>query len=337
MYSYDNMDRVKNQIIKDSEKLSDVGKTGKERPWRVHKLNTIRLAESYERLGIKKHYRLADCGSFLEFRDYGFEMKLNRSNFCKVRLCPMCSWRRSLKIFGQVSKVMDQALVEKEYRFLFLTLTCKNVEGERLSETLDLLFKSYVKLMRRKKVKKAVKGWFRALEVTHNLDRYSTSYDTYHPHFHIVLMVNKSYFNDSSSYISHSEWVELWKSCMSVDYSPNVDIKAFKSNSKEITAKSVSEVAKYTVKSSDIIVKKKDGSVDEKLTDSAVFILDNALAHRRLVAFGGVLKDIHKALKLDDVLDGDLVNTDNDDVREDLAYNIIRFKWNIGYKQYIKL
>ena len=326
---------------KEMEVLKDITKSGKERPWREKKLKTIELAESYRRLGNKKYYRIKDCGTYLEYRRYleTQELRLNRSNFCKVRLCPMCSWRRSLKIFGQTSKVMNRALEEKEYRFLFLTLTCKNVDGEYLSNQIDELFKAFTKMTRRKIFKQSVKGWFRALEVTHNLDKNSNNYDTYHPHFHMVLMVNKNYFTDNKIYISHEKWAELWKSCMEVDYEPLVNIKTFKSGTKEETEKSVAEVAKYTVKDDDLIIKDENGQVDEELTDDAVFILDKALANRRLVAFGGKLRDIQKELKLDDLEKGDLVLTDNEDdeLREDLDYMIESYHWKVGYNQYIKI
>lgn len=334
MYNNNNIQLGKWEVLK------DITKAGKERPWREKKLKTIELANSYYRLGNKKYYRIVDCGSYLEYRMYleTNEKRLNRSNFCKVRLCPMCSWRRSLKIFGQTSKVMNKALEEKEYRFLFLTLTCKNIEGEDLSNQIDDLFFAFRKMIRRKIFNQAVKGWFRALEVTHNLDETSDNYDTYHPHFHMVLMVNKSYFDDGKLYISHEEWVKLWKSCMSVDYEPFVNIKAFKTGSKLEIEKSVAEVAKYTVKDEDLIIKDENGQVDEDLTDDAVFILDKALANRRLVAFGGKLREIQQKLKLDDLENGDLINTDNEEkLRDDLEYIIESYHWKVGYNQYIKI
>ncbi|ELC8464112.1 protein rep (plasmid) [Clostridium perfringens] len=51
-----------------------------------------------------------------------------------------------------------------------------------------------ISFVNRKKVKNVVIGYFRGLEVTNNLDKNSNDYDTYHPHFNIILMVNKSYF-----------------------------------------------------------------------------------------------------------------------------------------------
>ncbi|HEY4544624.1 MAG TPA: protein rep [Tissierellaceae bacterium] len=332
MYHNDSTYSEINKVLKDV-------KNGKDRPWQIHKKSTIELAESYKRLGINKYYRVAECGTFLEFKRFTQDnsLKLNRSNFCKVRLCPMCSWRRSLKTFGQVSKVMDYALTQKDYRFIFLTLTCKNIYGEELSEQLDNLFHAFKKLTERKMVKQAVKGWFRALEVTHNLDESSKDYDTYHPHFHIILMVNKSYFNKPELYISQEKWTSLWQSCLKVDYTPIIDVRAFKTGKKTHISKSVAESAKYAVKSNDFIIRDKDGAIDEEMTDDSVLILDKALANRRLVAFGGELKEIHKLLNLDDTENGDLINTDNEELREDLDYVIERYKWHIGYKQYYKI
>jgi len=316
------------------EVLRDKDKKGKERPWKEKKVKTLALAESYERLGMKKAYRVKDCGSFLEFKRFtDGTFKLNGANFCKVRLCPMCSWRRELKIFAQTSKVMDKALEIKEYRFIFLTLTCRNVDGEELSSTLDKLFHAFKKLSERKIVKKSIVGWFRALEVTHNLDKASKDYDTYHPHFHIILMVNKSYFNMPELYISQEKWTSLWKESLQADYTPIVDVRAFKTRTKKQISKSLAETAKYTVKDNDYLV-----SDDEEMTDSAVMVLDSALANRRLVAYGGELKKIHKSLNLDDVEDGDLINTCNDEeIREDIDYVLEHYRWHIGYKQYYKL
>ena len=336
MFSYDN-----NNIKTDKSKkvLVDVNDKGKVVDWQTKKLNTLDLAESYRRLGYEnKYYRVKDCGTFLEFRRYQDQsLKLNQANFCKVRLCPMCSWRRSLKIYGQVSKVMDFISENGDYDFIFLTLTCRNVLGEDLSGTIDTLFNSFKKMTKRKRFKQSVKGYFRALEVTHNLDYASDWFDTYHPHFHMILVVNKSYFN-SRDYISQSEWTEIWKSCLKVNYNPIVYVTRFKDTGGRGIEKSIAETAKYTVTSDDYIVRDDiTMEIVETMTDDAVYILDKALSYRRLTAYGGILKDIHKELNLDDPEDGDLINTDNEEIREDLDYIIERYHWNIGYKQYLKV
>lgn len=313
--------------MKQLEKLVDKNKSGKEIDWEGKKLKNLELAESYKRLGLKKAYRVEECGTLLSFKKIDKELKkLFKANFCKDRLCPMCTWRRSMKIFGQVSKVMDRALEDKDYRFLFLTLTVKNCAGEELSNEIDRMFKSLELLLKRKEVKSIVIGYFRGLEVTYNEEC-----DTYHPHFHIILMVNKSYFTQSVQYISQKKWTELWKDCLKVDYTPIVNVKAFKAASKEQTRKSICEVAKYTVKDNDYLFE------DIEMTDNTVAILNNALKGRRLIAFGKEFRKIHKELNLDDAEKGDLINTDVDDtIRPEIEEVIENYKWNFGFKQYFK-
>lgn len=323
--------------------LIDINSNGKVTDWQGKKLRTIELADSYRRLGEEfksKQYRVRDCGTFLEFKRFINDntIKLNQANFCKVRLCPMCSWRRSLKIYGQVSKVMDEVVKNEDLEFIFLTLTTRNCEGQDLSNTIDNIFNAFNKMTKRVKYKKAIKGYFRALEVTHNLNIMSDWFDTYHPHLHVILVVNKNYFKKPDLYINQEEWTTLWKQSLKVDYTPIVDVRRFKDRNGKGIEKSIAETAKYTVKSDDYIIREDmTNEIIETMTDDAVYILDKALAHRRLTAFGGILKVYHKKLNLDDAEDGDLVNTDNEEIREDLEYIIERYCWNIGYKQYLKV
>lgn len=320
--------------MKEIEILVDKNKNGKEIDWQGKKIRNKLLSESYKRLSLKKTYRVAECGTYLEFKKASADgnLKLKNANFCKDRLCPMCSWRRSLKIFGQVSKIMDKVTENKNYRFLFLTLTVKNCEGDELSKEIDKLFKAFNLLFKRKQINKSILGWFRALEVTHNINKNSKSYNTYHPHFHIILMVNSSYFKKKELYINQKEWVKMWQECLGIDYAPQVNIKAFKSNSKARTSKSIAEVSKYTVKDVDYLLED-----NEELTDESVYILNSALRNRRLVAFGKELRKVHKELNLDDVEEGNLINTDIDEeLREDVEEIIEIYKWNVGLSQYIK-
>jgi len=317
MYIDDNMNSDISKVF-----LNDFH-NGKRVDWQHYKNLSLKVGESYRRINSPKSYRIADCGSFLEFKlfDTG-EMKLHHANFCKVRLCPMCAWRRSLKIFAQVSKVMDKCNSDYDYRFIFLTLTCKNCSPGELDSQIDFLFSAFNKMTKRKIFKSAVRGYFRCLEITHNWDQC-----TFHPHFHVILAVNPSYFSDSKIYISQKKWSLLWADCMSLDYLPVVDVRSFD----RATGKEVAEVAKYAVKPSDVI----SPYGDDKMTDFVVETLDRALNGRRLVSFGGVLKDIHRDLNLDDTENGDLINLGDDEIRDDLNFIICRYRWNIGYSNYL--
>lgn len=220
----------------------------------------------------------------------------------------------------------------KHYDFLFLTLTSRNVYPEDLKQEINNLMTAFNKMTKRKIYKNSILGHFRGLEITHNIKD-----DTYHPHFHIVLVVSKSYFDNSKKYIKQSEWVDLWQSCLKVNYKPIVDIRKFKAKNNKTISTAVAEAVKYTVKSTDYIITDVNNEVNEELTDKAVLTLDRAMANRRLTAYGGIMSDVYKYLNLDDPEDGDLVNTDNEEIREDLDYIIERYHWNIGYKQYIRI
>ena len=322
--------KKKNYKETNIEVLKDINKNGKDNNWKERKESNLKLADSYKRLGFKKYYRVVDCSTFLEFGvTKSSNLKLLKANFCKVRLCPMCAWRRSLKIFGQVSKVMDYVERNYNYRYIFLTLTVKNCYGEDLKDTLDLMTKSFNKLSERKAFKQAIKGYFRSLEITYNKKD-----NTYHPHFHLILAVDNNYFTNSRVYLSQEKWTNLWKESLKVDYIPVVDVRRVKSKNKDF-GKVVAETAKYTVKADDYLIKDEDGKIDEELTDNVVKTLDKALHRKRLVSFGFIFKEIHKMLKLDDAEDGSLENTDNEDkLRDDLTDIILRYQWNIGIKNY---
>lgn len=260
--------------------------------------------------------RVRDCGSFLEFHVTESEKKLHLSNFCKDRLCPMCNWRRSLKIFSQVSRVMD-CLESQGFNFLFLTLTVKNCSGDDLPCTCQMLFDGWRNLYHEKSVfQKSVFGTFRSLEVTRNKKT-----GEFHPHLHVVLAVKPDYFKHG--YISQAQWAELWRSCCSLEYTPIIDIRRIKDDSKGISG-AVAEVAKYAVKSTDFL----DGTFSECSSYVSSFL--SALSGRRLCSFTGVFSVARKALSLDDVETGDLVHVDSDSLRPDVAYMIVRYSWKAG-------
>lgn len=300
---------------------------------------SILLSESYTRIGYdSKASRVSSCGTELEFAyeisqngEVSEKGKLHSANFCKDRLCPMCAWRRSYKIFGQVSRIMGH--LGDKYEYLFLTLTVPSVPAESLSDTISRLVKAWANLIRQKPFKTAVRGFFRALEVTRNNDPKSKSYKLYHPHFHVVLAVPKSYWNNC--YITRDEWLAMWRKAYKDDSITQVDIRKAKpknvseavtaAESVDLLASAVAEIAKYAVKDSDYLFEH-----NRALTDEIVLTLSGALARRRLTAYGGCFDDAYQALKLDDAEDGDLVHITDETINPALALLIVKYGWTAG-------
>lgn len=321
------------------EVFLDFSASGRENPWRQKKIENCTVEKIYRSIASKysdlpywvnRADKLHDCSNFILFNRYERGIKVTNSNLCRVRLCPLCSWRRSLKVHAQTLKILNAMQSENNYNYIMVTFTIPNVCGADLSSSIDHLFQSWNRLQRYSLYKNAVLGYYRALEVTHNVNKFSSSYDTYHPHFHCIFAVKSNYFT-SKNYINHSDWINMWRKSTRDSRITQVDVRKIKPKKgcNDVTA-AVCEVAKYSVKSDDYIF-----PWDWNLSCDTVEILDSALYKRRLVAFGGIMKEFHKKLNLDDAIDGDLFVFDSDDLDygELLSENCLSF-WHSGYQQY---
>ncbi len=299
------------------------------------KHRTFTLADSYERLGYEtKSQRVRQCGSFLSFaREVrpGLEMSKPRlywANFCKDRLCPMCSWRRSVKLFENLARIID--VTGTNYTYLLLTLTVPNVPADELRLKIDELLSGFHRFMDYKEISRMCLGWSRTLEVTRNTRR-----NDYHPHIHVLIAAPKSYCN-SKLYVRQPRLLELWQRAMKDDSVKFVNIKLVKDFHGEIAEDNkklmgaVKEVSKYTVKDSDYLYCPNDW----ELTDEIVQTLAHALRGRRLHALGGVFKEISQTLNLQDPETDEVDLTDCDRLNPLGDWLITKMHWNgMGYSE----
>ena len=292
--------------------------------WSERKMVNEYLSLAFASFDKRKAERLANCSTFLQFKVYADgTKKLNSMNSCHVRLCPICSWRRSLKTYSNIRKVTEYLQQKEQRYYVFVTLTIANCEGSDLSKTLDNMFRGFNRFNQLKEFKKAFTGFYRALEITRNNNSASKDYGTYHPHFHCVFSVKKSYFT-SRYYLSQQRIAELWQQSCRLDYVPVVDVRKVKGD----LAKSCAEVAKYSVKSNDIIVPD-----DWHITCEVAEMLDRALERRRLISYGGELAKVRRMLRLEDEENGDLVHIEEDAPTEE-DYKIVNYFWFSGVRDY---
>lgn len=250
---------------------------------------------------------IEDCNTFMMFvSDEKLEKKKqHKGNSCKNRFCPICAWRKAKKDALALSVQMKYIKEEHQKEFIFLTLTAPNVSADELEDEIKHYNHSFKKLMERKEVKTIVKGYARKLEITYNKERFITekmykkaqdyydskglkvddnnpNYDTYHPHFHVLIAVNKSYFSDTKQYINRDRWLELWQQTTDNPAITQVDVRKVRENNN----KEVSEVAKYSAKDSDYLV-------DEKVFETFY----KALKGKRLIVQSGLFKESMKLWK----------------------------------------
>lgn len=130
----------------------------RDKPWDKHRKNADIVASYYEAGDLGNYaQRVSFCSQLLDFRlvpekDVGeLKLKLAAARFCRVRHCPVCQWRRSLRWKAKAYQALPKVVEDyPKYRWLFLTLTIKNCELTELRNTLDYVNKSFKRLTERK-------------------------------------------------------------------------------------------------------------------------------------------------------------------------------------------
>lgn len=309
----------------------------KKTDWRNIKLRNEAVAVSFENQEskpmMKRFERMMDCGAYLKFAvSAAGEMRLAHANFCRDRMCPGCQKRRSLVVFHQVKNICQSIHTDfPTYKYLLLTLTVPNVTAEKLGDEIKHLHQSWQRLSQRAFFKKSIKGWFRALEVTYNGER-----DDYHPHIHVLLCVPSGYFK--KNYINRDQWLEYWQEATRYPHITQVDVRAIRPNKKrpesDAITSAAAEVGKYATKPSNYVCKAPNGQYFA--VHKVVRELAEGIARKRMIAFGGIMKEYHLKLQQEDVESDsvDLIHVDGDTTAID-AVAVHIFRWNVGLSNYV--
>lgn len=292
--------------------LNDFKSNGKKRLWEEYKDYSDAVGESclstpgMEHLGEK----ILECGSFLgmlECENAKHGKKLKKANFCKLRPCVGCQWRKALKVRHQTYEYVKEHLKKYESDVpLLVTLTVPNVKGEDLGKTVDKILKAWKKLVKLKKLRLVIRSWFRSVETTNNDGRVD-----YHPHIHAIWMVPAEYFRRKNGlYITHDELLQMWRECMGDESITQVDIRPLVSRENWALESLIAEVAKYAVKPDSYIRNDENGRkiADRKVVEDTY----HGLKGRRLVAFGGYFREIEKQKKKDAKEKAGLTNTEEE-------------------------
>jgi len=222
----------------------------------------------------KSQERIRECGDWIDFfanREVS-KLKVCQANFCEKRFCPMCAWRKAKKDALRIAVLMKYIEQEHKKAFVSVTLTAPNVKAEGLKDEITRYNKAFKKMMERKVFKTINKGYIRKLEITYNAER-----NDYHPHFHVVITVNPSYFANRT-YIKQETWLKEWQAVMSDTSISQVYVKRFDSNT--------SEIAKYAAKDSDY-------ARSQEVFDAFY----KALKGRQVLTYNGLFAEANKKYK----------------------------------------
>lgn len=285
--------------------------------------------------------RMQECATYVKIEVSRTKSKVIAANFCRDRVCPMCQWRRSLKTFAAMSQISE--LVEQWHPYspyVLLTLTVRNCEPNRLSDTITEMLQGWDRLTKRRTWKAMCLGYARSLEITYNSEE-----NTFHPHIHALVHLYQDYY--VKSYLPTISFGEMWQESMGLNYLPICDIRAvglygdkdgsnftYETGPLHDDTKSVeerietlggvlAEISKYMTKSENLM----------HMPDMSLHHYIAAIKGRRLFSLSGSLKEAARQLKIN-------IDTVDDDDEIELsevateALGTICLTWSYGQAAY---
>lgn len=274
---------AKNQVLKTYEEFLKKDNKRKQSNLELSRIASELVENEKINLTKKRVKAIVECGTYLQYAtDKKIEnRRLFTANFCKNRYCPICSKNKSLKDARDV-KIITEYL-RKDFEFLFATLTAPNCEQTKLKDEITKYNKALAKMFKDEKYN-FIHGYIRKLEITYNNDLSSKSYGTFHPHFHLLIAVDKSYFG--RKYLSKQVWLEDWRKAMNDSSITQIDIKKVSLGRKNNIDKSILELTKYITKDFDFY--------------SEIDVFENfykGSKGKQMFAFSGIFREAKKKLK----------------------------------------
>lgn len=303
----------------------------KNEKWKEKKMKSLLISQKLQAIGeTRRAERMKNCGDVLEYslcKECG-EYHIKKANLCRDRFCPACSWRLSLQRYSEMKRLLMN--IENAYPEItdwsLITLTVKNCYIDDLNEIMQKMSRAWNLAISQRSVRPVLFGWARSVEVTFNEDTREL-----HPHYHILI----GWWENRSE-----DLIRRWMNACS-KYGLIANIKA--QNAQKITyykaengniktdtdlpenfTKAVLETFKYSVKGSDL----------EKMKVSEFREIVNQYSNKRLVAYGGKIKEYAKLLKIetDKVQDEEYIKICKNCGAPELEQLI--YKWSFGTNAY---
>lgn len=249
--------------------------------------------------------KMKSCASYVAFakmKETG-DYKLIESNFCRSRFCPICRWRRAMKLKARFSQIYPELTENyKNSRYIFITFGIKNCTLDDLPSVLDLFVVAFRRLVQRNEVKSSLLGYIKNIEVPRQQNS-----DLVHPHLHCIFHVDEYYYK--KNYLNHKRWKELWQESLRIDYEPSVFLSSIKDKTGvENIVSYITDIMGYSMKLSDF-------HYDAKWFEKYVY----AVFNRRFFSTAGSIRIAYK--ELDNLTDFDMVQVDENGKMLDIRWN----------------
>ena len=305
--------------------------------WAEKKIKSKKIAIKMRQIGEEKRAkRMYFCADVLEYSHCNEcdTWHIKRANLCRDRFCPTCSWRLSLQRFGEMQKLLNVICErdgEKIRGWSLVTLTVKNCKLDKLSETMETMSEAWKLTINQRKIKPCFYGWAKSTELTLNEHTREV-----HPHYHVLIA-----WYEKADKLLISKWINACaKKGLKVDIKAqnaqqinfwrgnDVPVEHYDSKVPEDFTKAILETFKYSIKGSDL----------ESMSLREFKAVIQQYARKRLISYGGKIKEYVKELRLemDEVKDEDIeLNICRDCGALELEK--VAYKWAFGQNAYIKI
>ena len=278
--------------VKDYEsRVSKHFKRNYAQKWEEKKIQTKKIAGLMMSIGERARAgRMLECGEIVKMevcQNCGTS-HLVYSNLCRDRFCPICKWRLSMKRFATMLNIVESLRRGyPESTWQFVTLTVQNCRPDELSAVMDEMSRAWNCVVSGREFKRYIAGFARSTEITYNAEK-----GTVHPHFHVLLMYNELM---EPTFPLAYKWITAVRRYAAIQAQDTQTIawEAVSEDEREIgwqvdqnpedqrAIEAILETFKYATKDKDL----------EEMPLGTFREVVKALANRRLVSFGGKVKE----------------------------------------------
>lgn len=230
-------------------------------------------ALAYSRKQSEKAFRISTCGNYMEFRKYmdvDATTKLQRANFCKNPLCPMCAWRAHVRSGIQLRRAIE--LLNPSYVY-HIILGIPNISALCAEDVRKLHERARSFITR----KLGLNDYIVSMEVAYS------EVTGWHPHVHAIVTTN-SFIKQTKSVVH--ERAKAWAKWYDNQAQAQQYTCYIKGGSMRNVEQYVAEVTKYIFK-----------PLEESATVEIVEALSDAIHNTRKFNAGGELRKAMQAVK----------------------------------------
>lgn len=267
-----------NSISQTARKVNDFS------AWQEKKAANIKMARRMGAAGFKRRaFLMEHCGDYIMFGkcEQCGNVEVQHANLCRDRLCPVCQWRLSRRLFSEMCRTLCYINDLDTYTAGFLTLTVKNCAVENLSSTLSKMAEAWNRMLASRQLKGFVAGWAKSVEITYNAKT-----GEFHPHYHVIILYADLLGEGRTRALLNN----LWKRAYKAAYQPITDFRIITEIAGDDAnmGAAIAETYKYAVKH--------DACENMPLNVFREFV--KQINGKRFQSYGGIIKRARASLGL---------------------------------------